>query len=430
MAAPLMGATGQLWTDLVIYGIIALALFIPKKRVQKIRFTHLLALLLAARLAFYAFKIATGRVLYDYDNTYYYEYGQAFLGHLYPQMEYPTGALLLFGVLSLPAPDVETFRLLFPLLQLPFTILIIWTINSFGKRYHNTYASTLFIIIFSLSPAANWLWFHRYDDIAASILLAGLLFMQRDSIKGTLALVVGFTVKWVPILALPAHLIHWLKNRDWHKAAISVLLALLIIAALSVPFYLTDKETFTHTYKTQINRTINGESLYYAIEGSQAQDVPPYGYPDKLFFTDELLLPLIILAALGWLIYLTITVDKDNLTVLAALSLIAFIITNKIYSTQYIIWILPIFMIAAIITRQGRTELLLYCFALIALDITNFVKTPITPQHWLAFSRLFWLLLLGLFIYTISNNHRKRFKTAVPISAMGTTPHPNAHRMH
>ena len=412
-----MGATGHLYTDLIFYLLIIGLLFIPKKQYERIRFSHLVILLIVARLSFYTFKIATGRVLYDFDTTYYFEYGKMFLSGIYPQMEYPTGALLLFSLLSWPAKNVEVFRLLFPLLQLPFTLLISWILYSFGKRYNNTYASTLFIIIFALSPATNWLWFHRYDDIAISLFLLSLYYLPLNNIKGTLATTLGFTIKWVPIFSWPAHLILWLKQRAYQKVLMSITLGLVLIVALLLPFYLTDKETFTHTYKTQLNRSINGESLYYAVEGTLDDDLPPYGYPEEPFFTDTHIFLFTIIVALGWLLYLIFRVSAQNVTLFAALSLILFIVTNKIYSTQYIIWILPIFMITAIMTNQPRNELLRYGIALVLLDMMNFIKTPITPDNWLIFSRLFWYLLIGLLYYALRCEYKKRLKKSPKLTS-------------
>jgi uncharacterized membrane protein len=405
----LMGSLGTLWIDLIVYALLACLLLLPRRFFERLKLRHLIIIILVARLSYYAFKVISGCVLYDYDTTYYYTYGSELFHGNYPQMEYPTGALLLFGALSLPAASVEAFRLIFPLLQMPFTILITVLLYRFGQRYKKAAVAAFFIILYALSPAINWFWFHRYDETVIALILLALYHLDgKRPLLGTFWTAIGTMVKWVPLLLLPAHAIHWLKKRDWRTVWKAAFIGVAVVLVFSLPFLLIDSGKFTHTYKTQMNRTLNGESVYYALEGDAADGVQPYGYPAEAFFTNLSVSIIAIVAMLIWLAYLFFAVDERNKSLYAILTLLLFIITNKIYSTQYIVWILPLLAVGGMMLKLGRNELPLYLGALLLMDVCNFIKTPVTPASWLFFSRFLWALLVGLFVFVLARTIRGR----------------------
>lgn len=398
----LFGAWGYFGYDLIFYGIIAFLLLIPDKYFTKAKLWHLITLLIVVRAGYFFFKLSTGRILFDYDTTYYFNYGRELLAGNYPLMEYPTGALISFGLMSIFTTKIEIFRIIFPIIQLPFGILIILYLNKFGKLLKQNVFTQKISLIYILSPSILWFWFHRYDEFAISFFIISLYYFAiNKNIKGTFLSTLGALIKWVPIFSLPSEIILWFKQKKYKLLLQYGGFAILILLILSVPFYVVSPKTFTHTYTNQTSRILNGESSYYSLEGNFANPIPPYGYPKKPFFTNEIILIITIIICILWLLFMIWKVDKSNHIVFSGLTMILFIITNKIFSTQYIVWLIPTLAIIMMYLKKRSIENYILLFVILLLDLTNFIKTPVTPNNWLIFARIFWILIIAIFTYII-----------------------------
>jgi len=94
-----------------------------------------------------------------------------------------------------------------------------------------------------------------------------------------------------------------------------------------------------------------------------------------------------------WLIYLAATVKEDNLIFLSALTIIFAVIFNKVYSTQFITWLIPATIICAA-QLPSRIRLAYGGLTATALQILNYLKTPMlsdTPW-WVIPSLFFWTI--------------------------------------
>jgi uncharacterized membrane protein len=318
-------------------------------------------------------------------------------------MEYPQGALLIFSVFSYFAPDLGLFRILFPLFQIPFGLIIIYSINWFGNKLKNKKISNTGIIVYILSPSIMWFWFNRFDEIAISLLLLGLVFFSANKKNiGTVFTFIGFSIKWFPAIILPNYGLYWLKHKKYKELLKTAIIFILLSMVLFLPFYIISSEKFLHTYETQISRTILGESSYYSLESAiTGEKIAPYESPEHpKIFTNNVTLIVTIIAFLSWFFYVWKTVKKENLVSYSCFTIFLFVITNRVYSTQYIVWLLPLLIILAMYLKLTEKEIKIYFVALVLLQLLNFLKSPIPLENWIIFARLFWALFISIVIFS------------------------------
>ena len=106
------------------------------------------------------------------------------------------------------------------------------------------------------------------------------------------------------------------------------------------------------------------------------------------------------LLATSWLIYLAVKVTGKDYAHFSAITVILLVIVNKIYSTQYVVSILPILLIR-LIQLPPRVDLFHITSIAIAIQILNCLKTPALADipYWIIASALFWTGLVVSFVY-------------------------------
>lgn len=405
------GSFHYLWIDLIINIILILIILLFNKRFEKLKFKHIVILFLITRLVYFIFRIATHNISLDNDTTWYYNYGKLFLGGEYPSMEYPQGALFIFSIFSYFAPNLESFRLLFPLFQIPFGLIIIYSINWFGKTLKNTRISNTGIIIYVLSPSIMWFWFNRFDEIAISLLLLSMVFFSANKKNiGTVINFISFSIKWFPIVILPNYGLYWLKQKKYKTILKTAAIYIILGCILFLPFFIFSKEKFIHTYETHLPRTILGESSYYSLESAiTGEKIAPYESPNPpKIFTNNVTLIITIIIFLSWFFYVWKTVKKERLIIYSCFTVFLFVITNKVYSTQYIVWLMPLLIILAMYLKLTEKEIKIYFVALVLLQLLNFLKSPVPIENWVIFARLFWALFLSIVVFSLIRIHKSK----------------------
>jgi len=410
-----MGSFGYLWIDLIINVVLIIAILLFSKKLEKTKFKYLVILFLVTRLIYYIFKLWTSSASFDNDTTWYYNYGRMFLGGQYPSMEYPQGALFLFALFSSLSSNIESFRFLFPLFQIPFGLLLIYSINWFGVRLKNKKVSNMGIILYILSPSILWFWFNRFDEVVISLLMLSFVFFYANKQKiGTFFTFIGFSIKWFPALIMPTYWLYWLKKKNYKDIIISITILALLSCLLFLPFYLASSEKFVHTYTTQMPRTILGESSYFSLESLiTGEKIAPYDSPNPpKIFTNNIALIITAIALLLWFFYVWKNVKKENLITYSCFTILLFVITNRVYSTQYIVWLLPLLILIAMHLKFTETEFILYSVALVLLQLFNFLKSPVPLENWIIYARLFWILFISIVVFSFIRLHNSKEKAS------------------
>ncbi|GIV95505.1 MAG: hypothetical protein KatS3mg057_0162 [Herpetosiphonaceae bacterium] len=182
----------------------------------------------------------------------FYSYGMALREIGLPEVEYPSGALLPWAMLSwMSGNSREAFALLFPMLNIACDMLIVaallWLLRAARSSAHapSTVLAAAPAGLYAFAPLLEPFVFAKYDSLPAALALGGLaLFAARRPGLAGAALGLGATIKWTPLLAAPLLALHLIRERNWRELVLFTAGLLVSAAATSLPFALTNPAAF------------------------------------------------------------------------------------------------------------------------------------------------------------------------------------------
>ncbi|NJN67874.1 MAG: DUF2029 domain-containing protein [Chloroflexaceae bacterium] len=390
------------------------------------------SLLLSAallRLLLLGWRLLSGKTWLDLDVELFYSYGMALRETGLPDVEYPAGALVVWAVLSrLSGDSREAFALLLPLFNLACDLGIVgalvvlgrtgsprWPAPSDASSISNpsnpSSPSTSLVLApaayYAFSPLLEPFLFGKYDALPAMLAVGSLaLFLMRRPGMAGLMPGIGATVKWTPLLAAPFLALHLARHRQWYSLSRFVGWHLLAVALLSLPFALTNLDSFLVPYHAQGGRGMNGESGWalVALLSNPAllgQIGPPWGELPRETLPVSLMVTVqgMVLSLVG-LVALVRPPTIGRTLALAALCPALFLILNRVFSPQYL---LPISagLLAALAVAWPGLKAGRWLLALLALaQVSNLLVWPFgwtgVPQGWIVASVILFGCLLGL----------------------------------
>jgi hypothetical protein len=398
--------TSDAW--LVLEAAAGLAALVYAWRVQeRLRLWPLLALAASFALALVLLHLGLD-VRADKDSSVVYRWqGNGLRRGDYPRSEYPLGAVLLFAFEAWLGGGAT--RAVNAFLMIPFqlaTVAAVWLV----KTRHAAWLAALV----ALWPMNAYYWEFKFDLAPAALLAVGLVLAWRERfVLSGVVLGLGALVKWTPGLAAVA-LVVWLvasrRVRDGvaHGAAFA-----LTVALVYLPFLVWSPSEVLAAYERQGGRRITAESVWYLI-------LHPFGLADlrtHISFSA---------GAPGWAnvaagvaqalfvagVLVIAARVRGNLragVAVAALLPVVFLLTNRIFSPQFVVVTVAAWAIAAALVVRGRREQLLVGLAVMAATVGNAFVFPYALPHYaftwqLASLTLFaaglgvtgWLLLRAL----------------------------------
>jgi hypothetical protein len=371
--------TSDLW--LVLQGAVALAALLVAWRSQnRLRLTPVLALALSVQLGLFLVHQTIG-VTADVDSTTVYRLqGNALLDGEYPRSEYPTGAVLLFGLEALVGGG-ET-RVPNALLMIPFQLLAVAAIWGLRTRWSGWLATLI-----ALWPANAYYWEFKFDLVPAALLAAGLLLAWRErwALSGVV-LGIGTAVKWSPALAFAVLAVTLLasgRRRLLRAHALGFGLTLLLV---HLPFLLWRPSEVAAAYTRQGGRGITPESLWYLLlRPFDLAEVRGHlsfsaGAPDWANVAASVLqgLAVLVILAAAW----RARSNARAAVALAALAPAVFLLTNRIFSPQFLVPLLVAWAVAgALLVASGREQLVLGLALMAASGANAFVYPFALPFY-------------------------------------------------
>ncbi len=350
--------------------VAAVALFAAWRGQERLRLVPLLGLAFAFQLAIVGIHMAQD-VQVDFDISIYTTQGQSLLDGDYPRSEYPTGAVTLFALETWLGDDARTPN---ALLMIVFQLAAVAAIWSLRTRW-----SAWLAALVAVWPLNAYFWEFKFDLAPAALLAVGLAlaYRERFGLAG-LALGVGAAVKWTPALAALTLLV-WLlashRPRESLRHAAGFVIA---FGALTLPFLVWDADDVWAAYSIQGARTITGESLPYLplhwlgqadLGEDFTHEAVVADWADPAVTVVQLLI-LVGVLALVWL-------ARGRLVAgiaLAALAPVAFLLTNRIFSSQFLVVLLVAWAIAiALLARSRLEQLVLGAVAAAASFLNAFI---------------------------------------------------------
>ena len=378
------------------------------------------------RLLLLAGRLLSGQTALDSDIELFYAYGMALREIGLPEVEYPSGALLPWAFLSwLSGDSREAFALLLPLFSIGCDVLIVAALLRLSRVGSPTAVAIMPAVFYAFSPLLEPFVFAKYDALPAALAIGGrALFAARWPGWAGLALGIGATVKWTPVLAVPFLGLYLLRRRSWRDLGWFSGGHLIGLALPSLPFALTRPENFLLPYTLQGGRGAIAESVWLLVALPFDPGLPGrIGAPWGEFESTALSIPLMVgvqLAVLGLLglIALLRPPDLRRTLALAALAPVMFLLLNRVFSPQYL---LPISagLLAALTLVAPGPGMLRAVLALLALaQVANFLIWPAFSSYWIIAGAVLFAALLLLSAWLIQRTARPHSVPArAPVSA-------------
>jgi hypothetical protein len=389
----------QRWTSdawLLLQAVAAFGALLYAWREQgRLRFGPLLVLAACFHAAFVALHLALD-VTGDIDSRIIYRrQGNALLDGDYPPSEYPLGAVLLFALEAwLGGGPTRTAN---AWLMIPFQLGVVAGLWALRTRY-----SAWIAALVALWPMSTHYWEFKFDLVPAALLVLGLVLALRA--KWTLSGVVlglGATVKWTPGLSAVALLL-WLVASGRRRLALKHAVAFTAtVALLHVPFLLWRPSEVLEAYTRQGGRPIIPESIWFLpldvldlahVEGHISLSAHAPGWANGVA---------IVVQALAVFVMLAVVVSaRRNLSAgvaAAALVPVVFLLTNRIFSAQFILVVVAGLAVGAALLVRSRFEQAVFGLAVMGATVGNAFVYPFA----LPFYTVTWKLASAT-LFTVS----------------------------
>ncbi len=358
---------------------------------ERLRLPVILSLTLALQLGYTLLHIRIG-LHGDFDaRNVYSPQGQSLVDGDYPRSEYPLGAVLLFALEALlgggEAERTNAF------LMIPFQLVLVASLWQVSRRFGPWLASAV-----ALWPLNLYFWEYRFDLVPAAMLALGLVLALRERWGWSgCALALGAFVKWTPWLALLA-LAVWLLSQHRRQDLQRLLLGSVAVVLVHVPFAVLAGSDLAAAYTTQGRRAITGESIWFPLlHAVGVVDAPasvwlPAGAPRWANAAAMIVQVLILAAILAWVLRVR---RRETAVALAGLMPVAFLLSNRIFSPQFMIVMTVGWAVAVALLARSRREQLGLAVAIAVASTLNVFVYPLLLS-WEPSSVAFFALALGI----------------------------------
>jgi uncharacterized membrane protein len=205
------------------------------------------------------------------------------------------------------------------------------------------------VALMALSPLVAVHVFTNFDPLAVALAAGGLLAWarKRPLLAGVL-LGIGAAAKLYPVFILGALLVLCLragKLRPWAIAFAGAVVAWLVV---NLPIAVLYRPGWWEFFRLNSTRPADHDSIYHAVEvftGWSGFDGPLYA-GDTPSTLNLVTLALFGLVCLGVAIIALTAPQRPRVASLAFLIVAGFLLTNKVWSPQYSLWLVPLAVLA------------------------------------------------------------------------------------
>jgi len=286
--------------------------------------------------------------------------------------EYPPLALFSFLLPGLVTSNTAVYSWLFAGEMMVFDLLALVMIADLASRLKMSVKKTLTVYTL-LIVATGPILLARYDILPAVLVLAALWAFVKGKNKLAWAVAaLGFAAKIYPIIILPIFVIYQLKNRQYGRmiAGGAVFLGVTLITIL--PWIIIDAGGYWHSWTYHLERGLHSESTYGTTLltgqlmglttmqgaltfGSWNLSSPLADSLARMSFYISAAILLVVYGFYAWRLQRESENPRVGLSESAAAQLLkyativvaVFMLTNKVFSAQYLAWLCPLIPLAA-----------------------------------------------------------------------------------
>jgi uncharacterized membrane protein len=318
---------------------------------------------------FFAIHILIFAVLFRtiYDIQYsatglYFNYASKIIHGSYPYrdfaVEYPPFSLIFFIIPRLFAPTWTIYSIIYQTQVVLFDLLGLWLIYDIARRLGQTPWKMITIYtlgILAIGPVIG----QQYDIFPAVMTLLAVYFFWREKTKSAwLFLALGTMTKLFPAIIAPVFVISYVCNRQYKQLWTGLITYTVVCLVVLMPFLVTSPGSLMSIYDYHAKRGIQLESTYssflmLATKLGIVKAYPAFGFgawnivgsvEDILAKLSTVFVFLFLLITYS-IFYYRNKACKVNIYNLGSNSLVTILIvliTGKVLSPQYLIWLIPL----------------------------------------------------------------------------------------
>ena len=194
-----------------------------------------------------------------------------------------------------------------------------------------------------LAPAGIASLYINWDLWAIISMIAAIYWFDRKKLDlSALALGISISTKFMPIFLLFPIIFIFLRRNQLRGSVKYLAITFFTFASINLPVYLTTPEGWLRFYQLNLSRGSDWGSLRYALT-ALGVNLPSLNYLSILFL-------LIGFAAIA--IYIFELRNTPSLASLSFIVLATVMCSSKVYSPQYVLWLVPLAVIALIDKRD------------------------------------------------------------------------------
>ncbi|MHA1989705.1 MAG: hypothetical protein ACW981_00990 [Candidatus Hodarchaeales archaeon] len=282
-----------------------------------------------------------------YDVNVYYNYITIMKTGSLPYIDFTVEYPVLFGIFllflsSIPYTHFWDFVILYILIT--FLLFILTQIVLFGIQKNmklNELYSIKLIIIWNISMTSIVLLVLRYEIIPILLTCCVIYFFQKyketsnESFMhlAVIFTIIGFNFKWFPIFMLPILI---LESKNVRIQLKRFIISILVTILINLPFLLLNFQGWFDSYLFHFNRSPNTDSFHHLLLEIFG---PGYGFLQILLVLLGIIIGLVTIFKLR-----KVEIDLTVLLSSYVFFCLLFFVFNKVFSPQFLLWILPVFI--------------------------------------------------------------------------------------
>ena len=247
-------------------------------------------------------------------------------------IEYPVLTGMFMWSSGYLAEDRNEYLAVSAVLLAPFALLIAWLLAKMAAARAFFWAAAPSLVMYA---------FHNWDLLVIAAAVTGLYLWWSGRYTGAaIAFGIGGALKLYPLLFLaPLFLDRWAAG-DRLKAWRTGWWGIAAVAAINLPFFYWNPPSWWLTYRFHSGRSPNGDSLW----GQAFSNLDP----GAVNLASAALTGATCLAVLWWGLRRAKRENAFPFLPIAAAVLCAFLLWSKVQSPQYMLWLVPFFVVVRV----------------------------------------------------------------------------------